>query len=113
MVFNLLRRSSRSSTSPAPPTLSQSPVSKTISSTDTKGSTRVTTVDLSATTTTPQTKSELQRLDEENRDFELFLQKARMDEEMREKAAKKLAKEMEKRRKNSSMDPWAAKMGKI
>ena len=51
--------------------------------------------------------------DGENRDFELFMEKARLEEEKREKAVLRAAKEMEKRRRNSNMDPWASKLGKF
>lgn len=50
---------------------------------------------------------------EENHDFELFMQKARQEEEKRQKAALQAAKELERRRMNSSMDPWASKLGKV
>lgn len=113
MFFKSLhrRRSSKTpsaSTSPASPTMEKAFLSKvfTSSSSTAKTATTVTTVDIKPAFNTPVEG-------EENHDFELFMQKAKQAEEKREKAALKVARDMEMRRRNSSMDPWAGKLGKV
>jgi len=47
---------------------------------------------------------------QESRDYEIFLEKARKEEEKKEKALLKAAKEAEKRRRDCNMDPWTRRL---
>jgi len=51
--------------------------------------------------------------DGENHDYELFLEKARREEEKKERSLLRAMQEAERKRRTGNMDPWAARMGKI
>jgi len=46
---------------------------------------------------------------QESRDYEMFLENARKEEERKKKAFERLVKEAERKRKNCNMDPWVNK----
>lgn len=50
------------------------------------------------------------RPSEEVHDYELFLERARTEEEKREKARREEIKEAQKQRVEASMDPWTRRM---
>jgi hypothetical protein len=48
--------------------------------------------------------------DEEVHDYELFLERARTEEEKREKARQREIKDAQRRRQEVGMDPWARRI---
>jgi hypothetical protein len=107
MFFKKLRSSSKSSSKSTKPSMTR--ITSTSSSThdetvNSKGSTPVPTTRLD----TIQQRSTNE--DNEARDYELFLEKARKDAEKAEKMKLREIKEAERRRREVNLSPWAGRM---
>jgi hypothetical protein len=96
MFFNFLRARRSSKSSPSHP-LHDTPPPRT-------GTSSLSQCASSSIATTGAVRE--RRSDEEAHDYELFLEKARKQEEEREKARLEEVKEAQRRRAEASMDPW-------
>lgn len=104
MLFKSLRRGSKSSTtstsnSKSPERQMPGPNAHPIDTTTLKTPAILTTLSM-----------EEQKVDEESRDFQLFLEKTKLEEERRKRAKVNAAMEAERRKKACNMSPWAGRM---
>lgn len=101
MVFNFLRARRSSKSAPSHPVHDTLPPPHTGTSSSSQCASP-------SIATTRAIRS--RRSDEEAHDYELFLEKAKKQEQEREKARREEIKEAQRRREEANMDPWTRRM---